>query len=298
MANIGLHISAVGDVAALTAAIREYRRTFPDETITLEGVGRQAFFIGNPHVGVRRNESGKRYRLRVPMDDDAGSIPRSFAKQLGIPMVDDTPELFLLDRERKKAAQLMDLDGPVVAIDPWSQWPSRRWAFGRYAMLASELQALGWKVIEIGARTADPFGNVEDRRIPNVDARIIDSVSIRVAAAILERCALFIGNDSGLSHVAAAVGTPQVVIYSVVRWWRRAYWNTTPVFRAKLCPKVCVTSCRSSTFCMDDISVQDVLSAVSLAARRFCPGRPCSGDSGVIESSTEIPTGREPWPRT
>ena len=293
MANIALSISAVGDVTALTAAVREFRRVYPDESLTLEGVGRKALFIGNPHIGPRKNESGKRYKLRVPMDDDAGNIPRSFAKQLGIPMLNDMPELYLLERERVRAKDLMDLDGPVAAIDVWSQWASRRWSFGKYAALASTLRGRGWKVIEIGARGVDPFGYSEDRRLPDVDGRIIDSVSIRVAAAILERCDLFIGNDSGLSHVAAAVGTPQVVLYSVVRWWRRAYWNTTPVYRVKPCGKVCVANCGATTFCMDEIEVSEVLDAVDRAKARYLPKASCRGTGAVIESLQQNPQGRE-----
>lgn len=287
MTNISLSISAVGDVTALTAAVREFRRVYPDESLSLDGVGRRALFIGNPHIGPRKNESGKRYRLQVPMDDDAGSIPRSFAKQLGITMLDDMPELFLLDRERARASVLMDLDSPVVAIDVWSQWPSRRWSFGKYAALASSLKDRGWKVIEIGARGSDPFGHSEDRRLPDVDGRIIDSVSIRVAAAILERCDLFIGNDSGLSHVAAAVGTPQVVLYSVVRWWRRAYWNTTPVYRVKPCGKMCVASCQSTMFCLDEIEVSQVLEAVEQARTRYLPKGSCRPQKAMIESSQQ-----------
>jgi heptosyltransferase-2/heptosyltransferase-3 len=68
-----------------------------------------------------------------------------------------------------------------------------------------------------------------DALVDEASVRIITfELSLPEVAALAARSQLFVGNDSGIAHMAAAVGTPSVVIFgsSNVAHWRP--WNTAP----------------------------------------------------------------------
>jgi heptosyltransferase-3 len=90
--------------------------------------------------------------------------------------------------------------------------------------------------------------------------------------ALVSRARLFVGNDSGIAHIAAAVGTPAVVIFgsSNVEHWRP--WSTAPaeVVREELdCQPCHGYFCEKFTEaeCINRISVEKVLAGVKRALR-------------------------------
>lgn len=89
---------------------------------------------------------------------------------------------------------------------------SRRWGEANYGVLAAKLiDDFGVKIIIIG--TADEWSTgerIRDHRTEIVN--LCGQTNIETAAALLSRSALFIGNDSGLAHLAGAAGIPLVVL--------------------------------------------------------------------------------------
>ena len=64
--------------------------------------------------------------------------------------------------------------------------------------------------------------------MPNVDESYLDKLTIRETSSVIKSCKLYIGNDSGLFHLSAAVGTKHVIIFinsklSVLRRYRTTY---------------------------------------------------------------------------
>jgi len=111
-------------------------------------------------------------------------------------------------------------DGPLVVLNPNAGALSleRRWPTANYAELAVRLaRALpGARIALIGSRgerdhTGDVLAQLTEPlpRIENLAGRL----DIAELAALLERAALFVGNDSGPMHVAAALGTPTVGLF-------------------------------------------------------------------------------------
>ena len=268
--NLNLKLTGgIGDELAATAAVREWKRYNPDGIITVEGLTYQALFLNNPHIGTGQIDDQQEIRLFIHMHENLGNIARSFGIQLGIHMVDDTPEIFLLPRERERAARLIPETGkPVVALDVWARWPSRRWGFERYQEMADRLRQ-DFTVIEVGKRLPDHFNETESRLIEGVDLNLVDKLGVRELAALLEQCAVYVGSDSGGVHLAAAVGTPQVCLYSIKPWHSRSYWNTVACFDTRPCAPKCWASCHASEFCLDRIPVDHVEAAIKLAVRRF-----------------------------
>jgi ADP-heptose:LPS heptosyltransferase len=129
------------------------------------------------------------------------------------------PRLWTLPRHEQEAARLVPAGGPVLAIGPAANWRAKTWRAERFAELARRLTApVG---VLPGARVAVLAASHErTQAIPVLEAipteRRIDLVGrtdLLTAAAALGRCALFIGNDTGLMHMAAAVGVPTVGLF-------------------------------------------------------------------------------------
>ncbi|MDP2206908.1 MAG: glycosyltransferase family 9 protein [Alphaproteobacteria bacterium] len=112
------------------------------------------------------------------------------------------------------AAQKLIPDGlTVLAIAPAARWPGKTWPGENFAALALKLTAAdgplaGAHIAVFAAPGEEPIALPvlqalpEDRRID-----LIAKTSPLEAAAALRRCAFYVGNDSGLTHAAAAVGT-------------------------------------------------------------------------------------------
>ncbi len=130
-----------------------------------------------------------------------------------------SPCVWTAARHESEAARLIPEGGPVLALGPTANWAGKIWAPENFVDLAQRLTAPGG--ILPGARIAI-FGADNERELarPVIEAlagdRLIDLVGatgLATAAACLGRCALYIGNDSGLMHMAAAAGAPTLGLF-------------------------------------------------------------------------------------
>ena len=136
-------------------------------------------------------------------------------------------ELPLQEQERTTAKQIVyestteqDSVRPIIALHPGSGGYStaRRWAPERFAQLADTLfDEVGGQVLLMGGpEEAELHQSIIGMLRSNVPVRsLAGRGNIKVAAAILEQVDLFIGNDAGLMHIAAAVKAPTVAIFGL-----------------------------------------------------------------------------------
>lgn len=133
------------------------------------------------------------------------------------------PRLWLGDRQRAAAAGLVPAGPPVLALGPGSNWPPKRWAPRRFAALAERLTAPdgilpGGRIAVLGGPGDRDEARALIEAIPQ--HRLIDLVGridVLTVSAVLRRCALFVGNDSGLMHIAAASGLPTLGLFGPSR---------------------------------------------------------------------------------
>jgi heptosyltransferase-3 len=129
------------------------------------------------------------------------------------------PRLWTAPRHQQQAAALVPAGGPVLAIGPAANWRGKQWRAERFAELAQRLTAPAGPLA--GARVAVLAAAHERvQALPLVAAlpaaRCLDLVGrtdLLTAAAVLERSALFIGNDTGIMHIAAAMRTPTLGLF-------------------------------------------------------------------------------------
>lgn len=167
----------------------------------------------------------------------------SLGRTLGLGDAPPAPHLWTKSEDESAADRLIPAGGPVLAIGPTANWKGKTWrAEGFVETVARLTAAQGEEAILPDARVA-VFGGPGEREaaapvldgIP--DSRridLVDRVSLPVVAACLTRCALYVGNDSGLMHMSAASGTPTLGLFGPSRpelyapWGPRGAWVRTP----------------------------------------------------------------------
>lgn len=197
------------------------------------------------------------------------------ARALGCPIADARPVFHLREEDRREAAALLDRAGllrhaPLVALHAGASKEPRAWHPDRFGLL-------GRRLVERHAARIVLLGSASERGLMDRIAATLPQgaflpeadLSLKTTGAILERCGLFVGNDSGPMHIAAALGVPTVAIFGPGTPAR-----TAPV--AALAPVLAISKdypcspCRQDffrecppspagrPFCLEEISVEEV----------------------------------------
>ena len=158
----------------------------------------------------------------------------------------------------------------IVGMHPGSSeyLARKRWMPGRFAELADYLvEHYGAEILILGGpgevRLAEEVAENMNTIKPVI---LAGKTNVRQVAAIIEKCSLFISNDSGLMHIASAVNTPVVAIFGPTDPVKNApVGNDNIVVRKGVpcspCFKYIENGC-NDLICLEELSVQDVINAV------------------------------------
>ncbi|MBI4168616.1 MAG: lipopolysaccharide heptosyltransferase II [Acidobacteria bacterium] len=211
------------------------------------------------------------------------------ARALGCPVADSFPSFHVGPAARERAAALLAeagfLDGaPLVAIHPGASKPPRAWHAERFGDLARRLaEGARARVILLGDAADRPLLERVAARAPAGQILMTrGDLPIAVAGGLLQRCSLFVGNDSGPMHLAAALGVPTVGVFGPGTPKRTAPLASgaavavvTKGYPCSPCRqdffRECPPSPAGKPFCLEEIRVDDVEEA-ALALLR-APGR-------------------------
>jgi heptosyltransferase II len=122
---------------------------------------------------------------------------------------------------------------PIVGVIPGAEWGTKRWGEGKYAELARRLTLGGATVLLLGG----PGEREMARRIAaESGVPLVDSTgnSIAEALALLARCDLVVGGDTGLVHCARALGRPAILIFGPTDPARHVFGDAERVLRLEL----------------------------------------------------------------
>lgn len=125
------------------------------------------------------------------------------------------PEIFLTDEERKEAKERLLAQGardPFFVLHPGAGSPKKIWPPERVAEISRRLKALGLYPIVVEG-PADREAVEAFTAAHRAEALLFRSPPLRRLAAVLSGASLYMGNDSGISHLAASVGTPTLVLF-------------------------------------------------------------------------------------
>jgi heptosyltransferase III len=121
----------------------------------------------------------------------------------------ENPAAFILPNEQRK------VNRALIAIHPGSGSEAKNWPLDRFVELTRELLRSDEKrqLLLVGGEADEERVTKLVRALPNERVSVIKPFSLTKLASLLQNCALFIGHDSGISHLAAAVETPCLLLF-------------------------------------------------------------------------------------
>ena len=152
-------------------------------------------------------------RRRVVRRTRPGRMFEQHGAMLGI-LPPPLPVVWTAEADRARAAALLPADRPVVGLGATANWAPKVWPASRFAAL---FHALAADLLPgaVPAIFAGP-GRAEHEMASPLLAALPEAIdlcgklTLPEAAACIQRCALYVGNDSGLMHLAAASGAPTI----------------------------------------------------------------------------------------
>ena len=219
----------VNKLIARLRTIREVRSFFkPDVAIDLHGGTTSAFitaFSGaRKRVGYASGRNARCYNVKIPDSHQIWGRSQihtvehqlSPLKHLGFP-VEPIPALHVpIDEKALRAVKgwlaRQGISRGFVLVHPGAAFGTKQWEAEKFAALASRLTKEGSEVIVTVGPAQEPLLEEMRSRCPST-IRFMKPQSIREFTALASVCGLYVGNDTGTTHVAAALGRKIVVVW-------------------------------------------------------------------------------------
>jgi heptosyltransferase-2 len=178
------------------------------------------------------------------------------------------PGLGVNEAEIREAAALLTRvgleDRPFAILGPGAAYgPAKRWSAERFAALGVQLAARGPAVLVCGAASERETCERVAAAIGAQARSLAGVTSLLVQAALCARAELTVSNDSGLAHLAAATGTPTVVVFGSTSsaWTAPLGPRVRVVQRAPVCSPCFAHVCAIGYICLDAVEVTMVANA-------------------------------------
>ena len=234
-----------GSVASRAHAARELRRRRYDVVYNLHG-GTTATFLtrasGAEHrVGYATYQYARLHNHLAPSPlmlwgrAKTHSVEQQLALPgwTGVPVSDRPPSQLGLTPDasstvsRRLAKAGLGEGQSFALLHPAASFATKQWATSNFASVVKHLRDLNIPVVAIvaphEAEIAKTLARMCDENIVT-----FDDLSLPEVAALASRARLFVGNDSGIAHIAAAVGVPSVVIFGSSNRIHWQPWSQAP----------------------------------------------------------------------
>jgi len=220
-------------------------------------------------IGGSRDREGSRYLANVlvpqlPAEAGARDGYLRYLEHFDIPISDPRLVFALQQSDRLAGAWILDSlrSGTVIAMAPASGRHTKDWPLERYAGLADRLaKEVSAQILLIGS-TKDQAAGAEVQA--GMKAKALDltgRTTLRQLAAVLERCSLLIGGDSGPLYLANAVRTPVLGLFGPTNGCAlvSTLGKESVLWKPPTCAPCRDWDCRKGE-CMLAITVEEVLS--------------------------------------
>ena len=196
-------------------------------------------------VGFETNAGGKKLlSLAVPNNTAQHEIQRylDVVRALGIKVSEAEPEVFVDGAgtvwvNNFLESQKLNDSSPIIGLNPGAATAYRRWDASNFAILGDWLHETydAHIVITTGPRE-DALGNEVAKQMSHSPI-IVNNATPMQLAALLQRCNLYISNDTGPMHLSTAVKTPTLALFgasNLIQW--APPWDKHAVVARKACP--------------------------------------------------------------
>lgn len=218
-----------GGVAGRWRLVNDIRRERFDAVILLQNAFEAALITALAGIPVRIgfDTDGRALLLTHPVRRPPGLKQRhqtdyylQILRGVGLAAGDSRLELSLAEADRQRASRRLAEEGvdrtlPVVGLNPSATFgPAKQWPEDRYAALGDWLaEHYGARVLVFGGPGDAPLGRRIADAMRNRPVNLAGRTDLAEAMALIDTLDLFVTNDSGLMHVAAALDVPLIAIF-------------------------------------------------------------------------------------
>lgn len=238
-----LTVSSKNKNARLAIALK-IRRNKYDVAFNLHGGTTATFFVrasGAKHrVGFVNFQYNFLYNHLLSSSSDfwAKEFTHSAEQQLallgfvGVPVADEPKSRLIVSEKESKAMDLFlrayGIDEKKIAlIHPAAAFETKRWSAENFAKVIDYLDARGIFSVAVAAPNEENVIKELSEKTKTLFHGFID-LTLPEIKALAARAKIFIGNDSGIAHIAAAVNTPTVVIFGASNFNHWRPWTDAP----------------------------------------------------------------------
>lgn len=223
-----------GGLRSWSGLLRTLRASRFDLVLDLQGLFRTGLMTratGAPvRIGLHTAREGSHRACTTILEGTGKDVPARqrywrITKELGV-SADATADVPITPADRAFAAsKLKSLPRPLLAICPGARWETKRWPAEKFAALAARAhREFGAAAIILGGADEQALcGDVETRLRKAMPAgavlNLVGGTTLRQLAAVLEACSWAATNDSGPMHLADAVGTPVLGLFTCTSPW-------------------------------------------------------------------------------
>jgi ADP-heptose:LPS heptosyltransferase len=219
-------------------------------------------------VGAEHYRGAKLYHGRVPAPSPTIHTAQStmeFLQWLGVRR-ESAPALRFEPHPTEAALMQEKLKGrPYVVVHPAALMATKRWDPRKFGEVARGLVSQGLTIVVTAGPGEESLAGQAASYVEHTV--VLLSLSIPALAELIRGARLFIGNDSGPMHLAAAVGTPTIAVWGSSdsrRWhpWSVQHRVVQNPFECNPCPGYrCLVA--ESPLCIESVTVDQVNAAVS-----------------------------------
>ena len=215
----GLHPDPAPPLDVL-CALSEVAEREPDLVLQMHGDGSTsntyARLLGDGLLVAPRHRQGVEPDVEARLNS-AHEVGRCLdvVRAVGAVPVAPEPRLAISNSDRMRARALVGLGTrPYVVVAPGASQDDRRWSVDGFVRVVDVLGSAGLPVVLVGAGADRPTCAAVAERSVVAPLDLSGRTDVGVLAAVIDEACLCVCNDSGPSHVAIAVATPSVVVWS------------------------------------------------------------------------------------
>ena len=191
-------------------------------------------------------------------------------RSMGANQVDLTPRLKLKpDFVRRADTWLSDLEvrknDVLIGVHPGAAYgEAKRWFPERFGAVLGRLKKSGRQFVLFGGPGEETLAEKVCKQMSVRPINLVGNTTVTEALALISRCSLFLSNDSGLMHVAAALGIPQLALFGSTDPEKTAPLNDQAVVihpKEVSCTPCFKRHCPQNLECMEAITVDEVHAA-------------------------------------
>lgn len=217
-------------------------------------------------IGVEHYQYAKLYHGAAPRPDSATHTVEStlaLFRWFGVRRAEPPPLRYELHQQEAERMRGKLKGRPYVVIHPASVMATKRWEAARFGQVGRELAARKFTIVVTAGPGEESYACEVARELE--ESVILLGLSIPELAELIRGARLYIGNDSGPMHLAAAVGTPSVAVWGSSdsrRWrpWSADHRVVQNPFECNPCPGYrCLVA--DSPLCIESVTVDQVNAA-------------------------------------